>query len=154
MLRGGRHWRRRPLRGLTLLELGLALAVASVLAAAAYPAWRDQMHKGRRVDAQVALASLQLAQERHRWTHGRYADHVAHLAHPLLSPAAHYELSVAHADHSGYSLLALPHRGSPQQSDRTCTRMALVVQAGVAIEMAASDGHALEPDALRRCWAP
>lgn len=145
--------RRSYERGLTLLELGLSLAVAAVLATTAYPAWRDQLHKGRRVDAQAALASLQFAQERYRWVHGRYAEHIAHLVHTPRSSAAHYELFVQQADRSGYTLVAAPHGESPQLSDRACARLALVVQSGVALEMAAGEGQPLEPDTQRRCWS-
>ncbi len=141
-------------RGLTLLEMGLALAITAALASVAYPSWRDQMLKARRLDARSALASLQLAQERYRSVQGRYADDTAQLAHPSHSPAAHYVLTVEQADRAGYTLVAAAHSGSPQQSDRACARMALVMQAGVSAEMAAAEGQALEPDTSRRCWAP
>jgi type IV pilus assembly protein PilE len=140
--------------GLTLLELAVALAITAALASVAYPLWREQLIKARRLDAHSALANLQLAQERHRSAQGRYADHTAQLAHPSLSPAAHYVLTVEQADRTGYTLVAAARSGSPQEGDRACARIALMVQAGASVEMAAAEGQALEPDISRRCWAP
>lgn len=141
-------------RGLTLLEMAVALALAAVLASVAYPSWREQLLKGRRMDARSGLASLQLAQERYRSVQGRYADHTAQLAHPSQSPAAHYLLSIEQADRTGYTLVATARSGSPQEGDRACARIALVMQTGASVEMAAAEGQALEPDTSRRCWAP
>ncbi|NBX95325.1 MAG: prepilin-type N-terminal cleavage/methylation domain-containing protein [Betaproteobacteria bacterium] len=140
-------------RGLTLLEMMAVLAIAAVLAATAYPSWRDQLHKGRRTDAVAALGSLQLAQEKHRWAHGRYAEHTALLGLPSHSPAAHYDLTVEHADRAGYTLVATARAGSPQQSDLPCERLGVALQAGVTLELAARAGQPLEPDPDRRCWA-
>lgn len=49
---------RRALRGFTLIELMIAVAVAAILAAVAYPAYLDQIRKSRRSAAQSAMMAV------------------------------------------------------------------------------------------------
>lgn len=55
----------RKLRGFTLIELMIVVAVVGVLAAIAYPAYTDSILKGRRAQARAALSELLLQQERY-----------------------------------------------------------------------------------------
>jgi len=60
--------RAKPLRkrsGFTLIELMVALTVVALLAAVAYPAYQDQMRKGRRAAAQAFLMDIASRQQQY-----------------------------------------------------------------------------------------
>lgn len=50
--------------GFTLLELMIVVVIVSILAAVAYPAYLDQVRKGRRADCAGVLTGLAAAMER------------------------------------------------------------------------------------------
>lgn len=57
--------RRDNSRGFTLIELLIAVAIVAILAAIAYPSYRDSVLKGRRAEARTALTELLQQQERY-----------------------------------------------------------------------------------------
>lgn len=54
----------RP-KGFTLIEVMIAVAVIAILAAVAYPSYRDSVIKGKRAEGRTALSELLLQQERY-----------------------------------------------------------------------------------------
>jgi type IV pilus assembly protein PilE len=60
--------------GFTLIELMITVAIVGVLAAVAYPAYTDQVRKGRRADARAAVMSLLQQQERYMTQRNTYKD--------------------------------------------------------------------------------
>ena len=137
-----------------MVELMVAVLIAGLLAAVAYPSYRDQVRKGRRSDAIAALGALQLAQERYRSTAVRYADSVDLLGRPSESEGGHYDLSVHDVSASSYTLLATAKPGSSQAQDSRCARMAIAFGAGLTQYMAAGATGDLAADTSRQCWPP
>lgn len=73
-----------PVRGFTLIELMIVVAVVAVLAAIAMPAYNDSIRKGRRGQAKSDLVELAQILERHYTVQGRYDLNRDSSAYPLL----------------------------------------------------------------------
>ena len=63
----------RNIRGFSLTELLVTLAILALLAAAAAPLWVKQFERTRRLDATDALMRVAVLQERFHFENGRYA---------------------------------------------------------------------------------
>jgi type IV pilus assembly protein PilE len=115
--------RRVSARGITLIELLAAIAIVGILAALAWPAFSDQLRKGRRVDAVTALYKVQLDQERYRAGYRRYAAQLSELGwdgDEADSPGGHYRISLEVVDDPrlAFRARAVPRPGSDQTRDR------------------------------------
>lgn len=60
-------------RGFTLIELMITVAVVGILAAIAYPAYTNQIAKGRRAECRAGLYMAMQQQERYYTQYNRYA---------------------------------------------------------------------------------
>lgn len=65
---------KRAQKGFTLIELMIALAIVSILAAVAYPSYQNSVAKARRAEATGALLEGAQALERYYSVNGRYID--------------------------------------------------------------------------------
>jgi type IV pilus assembly protein PilE len=142
-----------PVRGFTLLELMIALAVAAVLATLATPGFMEPVRKARRLEAVEALAQVQLAQERWRSRCPCYAANLeaaaqgcpasacaadSGLALPALSRGGLYALALSEASPAGYTLTASAVSGRSQAADGDCARLVVTVRQGVGSHTPAS----------------
>jgi type IV pilus assembly protein PilE len=145
----------RPLRkprsgGFTLIESLVVVAIGAILASLAYPTFADQVRKGRRVDAIVRLASLQLAQERFRANNTSYGS-LASIGVAAETADGLYRLSVVTADAAGYVVLAEAQGG--QLRDAACRFLRLGVAGGKTVRNSGADasvGNSAVPN--DRCW--
>ena len=64
----------RKMKGFTLIELMIAVAVVAILAGIAFPAYKDQTKKARRSGGEAALSSFAQAMERSFTEQGTYAE--------------------------------------------------------------------------------
>jgi type IV pilus assembly protein PilE len=157
---------RLPKRGLTLVELMVAIAIAAVLAAVAVPAYLDSMRRARRADAITALQQAMLLQERYRANSPQYGTHLlvsgtaltgvgaddaagAATAYDLASGT--YAISLSGVSATGYALQAQA-KGS-QAADSPCQVLQLRIDGGQVIQ-ASGRTSAVDNDAAanRACW--
>lgn len=64
----------KRVKGFTLIELMIVVAIVGILAAIAYPSYTEQVRKSRRADATGALLGFANAMERHATVGGSYCD--------------------------------------------------------------------------------
>ena len=131
-------------RGFTLLELMIVVAVVAILAAIAYPSYQDQIRKSRRAQAKADLVEYAALAERFHTTNNTYEGFSLPVT---VSPreagaAVHYNLTPAGAFTTAntFTITATPTTG--QSADR-CGTLSLN-QAGVKTESGAA--------ALSECW--
>ena len=120
----------RPMGGMTLLELVIALAIVSVLAAIAVPAYRSYVVRANRADARGALLALSTAQEKLYLQCNTYTTNLdagvdtscnpLNLRYPTSSERGLYTLAVTSADASAWSATATVASGSAQAADTAC----------------------------------
>jgi type IV pilus assembly protein PilE len=79
--------RRARARGFTLIELMVAVAIVAILAALAYPSYRNYVLRGQLVDATNGLSSLRANMERYYQDNRTYAS-VGGFISPCLATAS------------------------------------------------------------------
>lgn len=157
---------RRRARGLTLMELLVALTIVGILAAIAVPAYLDSVRRARRADAITALQQVMLLQERYRANNPQYATHLivsagaiggvgastaAGAATSVDTPGGTYTVSLSDATASTYVVQAQAKAG--QSADSPCQVLQLQVSGGQVVQASGATA-ALGNDAAanRRCW--
>lgn len=107
----------RNSRGVTLIELMIAMVIVAILVGVAYPSYMDSVRKGRRADAQAVMLEAAQFMERFATENLRYDQTRAGVAVALpaqLSKAPrdgstqHYTISLQAATQSTYTLRAVP----------------------------------------------
>lgn len=142
------------LRGFTLVELLISMAVLAILLSLAWPSYQASAQKGRRADAMASLAQLMQAQERWRSEHVEYyKDDLDKLKGTgSKSAEGHYTLSLANVSASGYTALATANSSSPQTHDSTCHVMKVTIAGGNITYSSSATGSTDDNKAPDPCW--
>lgn len=117
----------KKMRGVTLVELMIVIAVIGTLAAIALPTYRRYLLRSQRSEAKIALMALQTAQEKFYLQNNAYTNNVtaappAGLGLQALSETGKYDITVSTfaADGQSYTAQAAPHSGGGQTDDSPC----------------------------------
>ena len=107
-------------KGVTLIEMLIAVAIIGVLTAIAYPSYQGHVLKGHRTQAMGDLIKIQLALEEDYTKNKKYELTIANDCEFCDSDITRYKLTaVSHA--SGYEILATPSKSGPQKNDECKT---------------------------------
>lgn len=117
----------RAMRGVTLIELMIAVVIVGILAAVAYPSYQDQVRKTRRSDGQAALLDVAQRLERcftrfNRYNSNDCAVH-ADLADGdgVTSPEGWYTITNTNVGALTFTLSAAPQGAQTADSCGTLT---------------------------------
>jgi type IV pilus assembly protein PilE len=147
--------------GFTLIELMIAVVVASVLVAIAVPSYINQVRKSRRTEAKTALLDLAGREERFFNTNNVYSNVASNLGYAAAGPATvnnlvvgsgYYEVTVSNitqgttAAPATYTITAIPVPGNDQVKDTSCASFT-VTSAGA--QSSADTGNA---NSTATCW--
>ena len=113
------------LKGFTLLEIVIVLAITGLLAILAYPSYQDHLTRTRRIEGQSALLDLANRMEAYFSENDTYEGATIAQQKPtdLLSRPStsnnHYSLAIKEASANTYTLVATPI-GSQATNDKYC----------------------------------
>jgi type IV pilus assembly protein PilE len=154
--RAARH---PAVRGFTLIELMVAVAILAIIAAVAYPSFSEQVARGKRSEARsLALESTQWM-ERFYSENYRYDKNTAGVAVAGLYGAAYtqvpasgtktYELKLENVAAATYTLVA--ERSGAMASDR-CGDYVITHTGAKGLRNFNTSDFADEAAALKACW--
>lgn len=122
----------KKIRGMTLVELLIVVAIVAILTSVALPSWNSQVQKARRADARNALLNVQLEQEKYRSTNGSYAGSLSDLGLGQYASGDYYNVSIASSSATAFLATAAPDANGGQNSD-SCGTFA-ITQSGASEE--------------------
>ena len=101
----------RNMQGVTLMELMIVVMIVGILAAVAYPNYRDYAARAKRNEAKAALLQIATNQERFYLNNNSYANELTQLGFatdPAVSPTGSYTIDIAPgADSTNFSASAV-----------------------------------------------
>ena len=108
----------KAMRGITLLELLIALTIVALLAGIAYPSYRDYAARAKRSEAIAKLLEIAANQERFYLNQNRYGT-LAELGYPVpLNTATDtYTIRIVDNDAEGFTATAT-YNGTGAESER------------------------------------
>ena len=113
--------RRSCSAGFTLVELLIAVAIVTILAAIALPSYEQTLQRARRSEAREALSDFAARQEQYFLDNKAYSTTVAALGRSAATENGYFVISIPAANALTYTLRATAQ--APQNKDTDCATM-------------------------------
>jgi type IV pilus assembly protein PilE len=149
----------RTSRGVTLIELMVAVAILAIIAAVAYPSFSEQAARGKRAEARSLMLESTQWMERFYSENYRYDKNTADVAVATLYGAAYpqvpasgtktYSLTLENVAAATYTLVA--ERSGSMASDR-CGDYVITHTGAKGLRNFSTSAFADEAAALKACW--
>jgi len=138
----------KKILGFSLIELMVTVAIVAILAAVAYPSYRDQIVRSRRSDARSALNEVAAKMQQYYLDNKSYAG--ANGTPSVVgsngsSSEGYYTITIA-SDATTFTLTATPTTKGAQNADTTCATFTLN-QLGTKASKNSSNA-----DTTAQCW--
>jgi type IV pilus assembly protein PilE len=122
----------KTIRGFTLIELSITLALVVILATTAVAIYTSQILKGRRIDAINALLSISLAEERYRAANTTYGTLAQVWNGVTTTTEGYYTLAISNVTGTSYTITAtaVGQQASDTSNGTSCTPLQIDVSNG------------------------
>lgn len=101
---------RRDTQGLTLVELMIVIVIVGILAAVAYPNYREHVTRSKRTEAKAALLQIATNQERYYLNHNEYTTDLTKLGFRVdenhVTDSGAYTINVVEASAANFRAVA------------------------------------------------
>jgi type IV pilus assembly protein PilE len=115
----------RTVRGFTLIEVMVVVAIIGILAAIAYPSYQDSVVRANRRDAMGVVQAAAQAMERYALQNNTYNCGTCTGVIPTKSPIdgarTVYTITVGNLGETTYTITATPQAGGPNAGDGNIT---------------------------------
>jgi len=128
----------KNLKGFTLVELMIVVAIVAILVALALPAYNEYVDRARRADAKSTLLDVHLGQGKWRSSHTTYTGTVTDVIDSATSPDGYYTIAITASSATAFTATAAPQGAQSGDSCGTFT----ITQAGPDVGTAAKE----------KCW--
>ena len=114
----------RKMRGVTLLELMIVVVIIGIMAAIAYPNYRQYAARAKRTEARAALLKIAANQERFYLQNNTYTPDMMQLGFPVgtafITNTNSYSISVTAADANNFTAVAT-YQNADDEADKCLT---------------------------------